>query len=195
MSSAAQRWPAIRTPTSASCAPARSRARRAALTSDAQLLDAIAPSGLPASGGSIDLSGFETATLTGESTWDSISAAVGSTITVEGDAVVHVTGDVTINHSDLVLAEGATLELYVDGDFTVTRAANFGSAAQAGDASVFVTGGSAEVSVGSAVGALVAAPYGAVEVNHSDLTGGISANEVTLTRAANITADAAWICE
>lgn len=154
-----------------------------------------APSGLPATSGALALSGFETAEIAQDTVFDSITLEVGSTLTVTADAVVHVLGDVDVNHSSFVVDEGVTLQLFVDGDFIVQRAGDFGRDGDASGADVRLTsGGSVSVSVGSSVYA-GARTDGDVTVDHSDWTGAVAGSTVTVQRAATLSEDTSLLCD
>jgi hypothetical protein len=116
-----------------------------------------APAGLSASSGDLAVDAVHPGAIDGDATFDSISVSPGGDLTVTVPSIVHVTGDVDINQSAVMLSSGASLTLYVDGAFTVRRSADFGTTADTEAIEVYVTGaGPASVTPGSASARVVA---------------------------------------
>jgi len=82
------------------------------------------PAGLPASSGALSLNGSASATISADRRYDSITLSNNSTLTVNGDRTVYVTGSVNLSNSSRInVGANSVLRLYIDGGMNVNNSA------------------------------------------------------------------------
>lgn len=154
------------------------------------------PAGLPASSGDVTVAWGETRELAADLTVEDLTLAYGSALTVTASATLYVTGNLAMDGAPLTVAEGTTLDLYVDGGIRVGYGAALNTSGSPSQVRLRLTGhGTLQLDYGGGLSALVEQPGGAFTNGGGAFHGTWIGRSATTQWGAAVHLDVSTLCD
>jgi hypothetical protein len=167
---------------------------KAATLSEPVKLELGAPPSLPAPSGSKKVAWGETLQITADDSWDALTVEYGGTVEVKKSAKILVKGPVSIA-GPVNVAEGATLELWVEGDLKVVYGGAVNSAGHPAQLRLVQPEGNLVLEWGTALSGVVKSPEGSFTNQGAAFSGTWMGQSATAEWGSALHLDSSRRCE